>query len=99
MLLYNRLWRYANILGNSSKQLRLLDSGPIPPNPCELLGRAKMKKLIEYARAHADYVIIDSPPTVAVTDASVLKSKVDGAVLVISAVLACPEMVQRAKEL
>lgn len=79
--------------------LQVLTSGPIPPNPSELLGSAKMRDIINEARSLADIVIIDAPPTVAVTDACVLASSVDGIVLVLGAGLVRPEMAQKAKEL
>ncbi len=79
--------------------LRVLTSGPIPPNPSELLGSAKMQELINYLKTQADYVIIDAPPVIAVTDASVLASRVDGVTLVVNSGSVRPEMAQKAKEL
>jgi capsular exopolysaccharide synthesis family protein len=81
------------------ENLRLLTSGPIPPNPSELLGSAKMKELIDYLKNQADYVIIDAPPVIAVTDASVLASRVDGVTLVVNSGSVRPEMAQKAKDL
>lgn len=81
------------------ENLQILSSGPIPPNPSELLGSKRMKKLLSYVREQADMVLIDSPPAVAVTDASVLASQVDGITLVVDAGTVRPEMAQRAKEL
>ena len=79
--------------------LQILASGPIPPNPSELLGSAKMREIIDSLKSLADIVIIDAPPTIAVTDACVLASKVDGIILVLDSVSVRPEMAQRAKEL
>ncbi len=79
--------------------VNLITSGPIPPNPSELLGFAKMNKLLEILKQEFDYVIIDAPPVLAVTDACVLASKVDGVVLVISSGMVRPEMARKAKEL
>lgn len=79
--------------------LLLLPSGPIPPNPSELLGAARMQRIIESLKEHCDLLIIDAPPVVAVTDASVLAAKVDGIALVVNAGSNRPEMVQKAKEL
>ena len=64
--------------------LRVLTSGPLPPNPAELLGSNRMHAIVEALEAQADLVIFDSPPTVAVTDAAVLASLVDGVVVVIA---------------
>lgn len=79
--------------------LLLLPSGPIPPNPSELLGTARMQQIIDFLKESCDLLIIDAPPVVAVTDASVLAAKVDGIVLVVNAGSNRPEMVQKAKEL
>ena len=81
------------------ENLRLLTSGPIPPNPSELMGSRKMSELLEVLKKEADIVLIDSPPVVAVTDASVLASQVDGVTLVLDSGTVRPEMAQRAKEL
>lgn len=79
--------------------LQVLTSGPIPPNPSELLGSAKMRDIIDGLKGLADIVIIDAPPTVAVTDACVLAASVDGILLVLGAGDVRPEMAQKAKEL
>lgn len=64
--------------------LSLLPSGPVPPNPAELLNSLMMKRLLESARQMYDVIIIDTPPVMAVTDAQILASKCDGVILVIS---------------
>lgn len=79
--------------------LSLMTSGPIPPNPSELLASAKMDKLLETVKERFDMVILDAPPVLAVTDASVLASKVDGIVLVVAAGTVRPEIAVRAKDL
>jgi polysaccharide biosynthesis transport protein len=65
--------------------LNVMTSGPIPPNPSELLGSAKMKGLLDILESNFDIVIIDSPPILAVTDAVVLSTQTDGLLLVIDA--------------
>jgi succinoglycan biosynthesis transport protein ExoP len=65
--------------------LHLLTSGPIPPNPSELLGSAKMEMTISTLARQYDYLVIDSPPVLAVTDAAVLSRRVDGVLLVVDA--------------
>jgi len=65
--------------------LRLITSGPIPPNPSEVLGGSRMRALLSSFSELFDYVILDSPPTLAVTDSSILSSMVDGVVLVVEA--------------
>lgn len=79
--------------------LRLLAAGPIPPNPSELLGSPQMFQLLEELKKETDYLVVDAPPVMAVTDAGVLASKVDGILLVISSRMVRPELAQRAKEL
>jgi capsular exopolysaccharide synthesis family protein len=67
------------------KNLDVIPSGPVPPNPSELLGSLRMQKLIETLRKHYDRIIIDSPPVTAVTDSTMLSNVVDGVVLVVRA--------------
>lgn len=80
------------------ENLRVLTSGPLPPNPSELLGSQKMKSLIETLKGKADVVLLDSPPSLVVTDAAVLAGQVDGVLLVANAGKTRREMAQRAKE-
>lgn len=79
--------------------LKVLASGPIPPNPSELLGSESMHDLISTLNGLADVVIFDTPPTVAVTDACVLASRMEGIILVLESGSVRPEMAQKAKEL
>jgi len=65
--------------------LRLLPSGPIPPNPSELLASRRLEGAIARLRDDADLVLFDSPPALAVSDAAVLSRRVDGVVLVVRA--------------
>ena len=77
--------------------LSVLTSGPLPPNPSELLGSQRMQELMAKLRESADYVLFDSPPVLAVTDAAVLASKLDGVLLVINAGHTKREMAKKAK--
>ena len=63
--------------------LSFIASGRFPPNPAELLGSARMQEILHEAKARFDVVLLDSPPLLAVTDAAVLATMVDGVVLVI----------------
>ncbi|MGZ3587823.1 MAG: polysaccharide biosynthesis tyrosine autokinase [Candidatus Limnocylindrales bacterium] len=65
--------------------LRVVTSGPLPPNPAELLGSQRMQAVIERLKAEADLVVFDSPPAPVVTDAAVLASLVDETILVVVA--------------
>ncbi len=64
--------------------LHVLPSGPIPPNPAELLSSRGMKEFFEEAKGAYDMLIFDTPPVLAVTDAQILSNQCDGTVLVIS---------------
>lgn len=78
--------------------LMVLTGGPIPPNPAELLGSKRMKRLIEEASERFDIVLIDSPPIIAVTDAAILAQEVDGVILVLSSGEVNRDYALRAKE-
>ena len=65
--------------------LKIITSGVLPPNPSELLATAKMENLLKKLQEEFDIVIIDSPPVIAVTDASILSTRVDGTLLVVYA--------------
>ena len=80
------------------ENLDVLTSGPIPPTPAELLGSKRMKQLLHDASQAYDLVLIDSPPTIAVTDSSILAQSVDGVVLVLAAGRVRQDYALRAKE-
>ncbi len=65
--------------------LHVLTSGQTPPNPAEILGSKRMSEIIAALLERAEIVLLDAPPLLAVTDAAVLSSKVDGVLLVVSA--------------
>lgn len=67
------------------ENLRVLTSGPLPPNPSELLGSQSMRLLIEHLSDQVDVVLFDSPPVLPVTDAVVLAPQVDGVLIVAEA--------------
>jgi len=79
--------------------LQLLSGGPLPPNPSDILGSRRMEEIIRLLADRADMVMFDAPPVIAVTDAVVLASRVDGVLLVISAGKTKREHVQRARDL
>jgi non-specific protein-tyrosine kinase len=78
--------------------LFLLPSGPLPPNPAELLGSERMEILLSELGAYADVVIIDSPPVTAVVDATTLSKFVDGVVMVLRANRTRRNLAKRALE-
>jgi capsular exopolysaccharide synthesis family protein len=71
------------VLDEQVKDLAVLASGPSPPNPSELLGSAQMKALLARFRQEFDYVVMDTPPVNAVTDASVLAASSDAVILIV----------------
>jgi non-specific protein-tyrosine kinase len=79
--------------------LQLLTAGQLPQNPSVLLGSTRMEAVIAALVQHADLVLFDAPPVIAVTDAALLASQVDGTLLVIRAGATQRDHVQRAKEL
>ena len=68
----------------AGSDVHVMTSGPIPPNPSELLGSEKMKELVCVLSEHYDVVLFDAPPVNLVTDALVLSTFVDGVVLVVA---------------
>lgn len=63
--------------------LSFIACGPIPPNPSELLGSPKMEEFLKMVSDRFDWVFLDSPPEISVTDANILNNMVDGTILVI----------------
>ncbi|MHC4640607.1 MAG: polysaccharide biosynthesis tyrosine autokinase [Planctomycetota bacterium] len=70
---------------NVIEGLDIIHSGPLPSNPAELLGSYRMEQLINDRRKNYDYIIVDGPPVLLVSDAKVLSKLVDGTILVVNA--------------
>ena len=88
-----------NILQDTSVPgLRVLTSGPLPPNAAELLGSTRMRELLADLHTRADIVVVDSPPVTALSDAAVLSTQTDGVLLVVDAGRTRREMAKRATE-
>lgn len=79
--------------------LSVLTSGPIPPNPAELLQSKSMRGIVERLKQEHERVLFDAPPVLPVADAMILSAYVDGVIMVISANHVPREMAVRAKEL
>ena len=79
--------------------LSILTSGPKPPNPSELLNSQRMIQVLEEARRQYDVIIFDMPPIVAVTDAQIMASKVDGTLLVAREKVTKKEALTKANQL
>jgi succinoglycan biosynthesis transport protein ExoP len=76
--------------------LRVMTSGPLAPNPAEILGSARMREVLAGLVELADIVIVDSPPILAVADAAILASEIDGVLMVLDAGTTRREIAQRA---
>lgn len=97
------------IIGNSDydksirstrvKNLDLLSSGPIPPNPSELIASERFKKIFEHLQKEYDFILIDTPPIISVTDAQVFLQYVPNCVLIIDAQKNNRNEVKKAKQL
>ena len=81
----------------SIEGLYALTGGVIPPNPSELLGSEQMKNVLQRAKEQYDYVLIDTPPVMPVTDALIVSRFVDGMILVIASAEIKVEMARDVK--
>jgi capsular exopolysaccharide synthesis family protein len=86
------------IITTSIDKLDLLTSGPIPPNPAELLSSKSMDALIRQLKDFYDLIIFDVPPVLSVTDGQILANKCEGTILVVNAGNTEKEMATKAKE-
>ena len=77
--------------------LDILTSGPVAPNPSEILASNRMKTVIEELKEKYDYVLIDTPPVLPVTDSSVIGSIADGTILLTAWNQITPAMAKEAK--
>lgn len=88
------IWGLTNTLGNGSEPrglisptgirgLFLMKAGPIPPNPTDLLGSEKMGTLLDELRKHFDFILVDTPPVLSVSDVAVLGPKIDANIFVV----------------
>ncbi len=79
-------------------RISFIPAGPTPPNPAELVGSARMRTMLEELRASYDFIILDSPPVLPVTDAVVLARDVDGVVQVVKGHDTPRELIRRARD-
>lgn len=82
-ILDNRTSVLQHVQDTPIPNLRLLTSGPIPPNPAELLNSQRMAEVLAELKKESDITIIDTPPVLTVADASILGPQVNGAILVV----------------
>lgn len=78
--------------------LRVITSGPIPPNPAELLSSAEMRNMLDELRKTYKHIIIDSPPAISFTDAAILSTLADGVVIVAMANKSSLHLIRRFKQ-
>jgi len=81
------------------ENLNFIASGPVPENPAELLDSQEMKNFLGDLKRQFDYIIIDTPPIIAVTDSGILGAQVDGVIMVIQAGRTQRGIIKRASEL
>jgi non-specific protein-tyrosine kinase len=80
------------------ENLYLMTSGPLPPNPTDLLGSWRMSHMVEVLKRQVDFVVIDTPPVLAVADSSLLARLCDGVLLVVLADTTRTNALRRATE-
>ncbi|MBC7900404.1 MAG: polysaccharide biosynthesis tyrosine autokinase [Saprospiraceae bacterium] len=80
-------------------KLNLLTSGPIPPNPAELIGSPQMVRLLKSLQNHYTHVVVDSPPIASFTDGVLIASMVDGVILVVHSGESSRQVVRRTRQL
>jgi succinoglycan biosynthesis transport protein ExoP len=78
--------------------LRIITSGPIPPNPAELLSSNEMRNLLQQLRGTYKHIIVDSPPAISFTDAAILSTLADGVVIVAMANKSSLHLIRRFKQ-
>lgn len=89
----------ATIKTDERTNVSVLTSGPIPPNPAELVGSEQMTKLLRLFQKHFDHVVVDSPPITSFTDGVLIASIVDGVILVVHSGQSSRQVVRRARQL
>lgn len=96
--LLTRHFTISEVVNNTDiANLYVLTSGPIPPNPAELLASTLMGSVIEELKKEFDIIIFDAPPLLSVTDAQILSNKCDGTLLIVNSGVAENESVLKAK--
>lgn len=80
-------------------KLNLLPSGPVPPNPAELIGSEQMANLLVHLQNNFTHVVVDSPPIASFTDGVLIASMVDGVILVVNSGKSSRQVVRRSRQL
>jgi len=87
------------VVETNEQDLYVLTSGPIPPNPAELLSSKSMEQFIEEAKEQFDFVLFDTPPLLAVADPQILANQCDGSILVVYSERTEIDQAKKSKEL
>lgn len=80
------------------ENIKIISTGIVPPNPAELLASNKMEELVDQVEENADYVLLDTPPVIAVTDATILSNIVDGVLMVVASHQTEEQILSKARE-
>ena len=89
----------ALVAHHKASDLNVLTSGPIPPNPAELLGSEQMRRLVAALQSYYSHVVIDSPPITSFTDGVLISTMVDGVLLVVQGGKSSRHVVRRSRQL
>lgn len=89
----------AMVVKDSATGLNLITSGPIPPNPAELLGSDQMRRLLATLQSQFNHVVVDSPPVSSFTDGVLISTMVDGVLLVVHGGKSSRHIVRRSRQL
>jgi polysaccharide biosynthesis transport protein len=84
---------------DEAANLHLLPSGPVPPNPAELIGSEQMTNLLKTMQNNFTHVVVDSPPIASFTDGVLIASMVDGVILVVHSGRSSRQVVKRSRQL
>lgn len=84
---------------DAGTKLNLLTSGPIPPNPAELIGSEQMADLLKIFQNNFTHVVVDSPPIASFTDGVLIASMVDGVILVVNSGKSSKQVVRRSRQI
>lgn len=84
---------------DQASRLNLLPSGPVPPNPAELIGSEQMANMLKIFQNEFTHVVVDSPPIASFTDGVLIASMVDGVILVVHSGKSSRQVVRRSKQL
>ncbi|MDD9266228.1 CpsD/CapB family tyrosine-protein kinase [Paenibacillus sp. GCM10023248] len=97
-LLTNQLTILEVVQESLIPNLYIITSGPIPPNPSEILASKKMISTLEELRMQYDIILIDAPPAIAVTDAQIISTRSDGVILVVDSEKVKRDVALKAKQ-